>query len=141
MATNPKYLGPGYWASWHLKTIHADTESKKAEIARNIALDIQNFPCMDCKNHAKTYVSRNPLIKAVKSTHPLSLFAWTINFHNHVNLRLNKKIYQIDEARKMWSGETVCTENCGNEDPPEKEQTVTEQTDSENIGEMLIRGF
>lgn len=139
MASNPKYIGPGYWTSWHLKTINSDTENKKAEVARNIALDIQNFPCLKCKNHAKEYVSRNPLIKAVKSNHPLSLFAWTVNFHNSVSLRLNKKIYQIEEARKMWVGEAVCTENCG-DDVEEKEVEIKEEV-KEELGEMLIRGF
>ena len=62
MSYDAKYLGPGYWASWHIKSIYADIESKKGEVARNIALDIKNFPCLKCQTHAKYYVSKNPLI-------------------------------------------------------------------------------
>ena len=80
MSSNPKYIGPGYWAAWHLKSIHADTELKKAEIARNIAIDISNFPCLECREHAKKFVSRNNLVKPVKNKDPLSLFNWYCRF-------------------------------------------------------------
>ena len=39
----------------------------------------------------------------------------------------------------MWSGEAVCTENCG-DDVEEKEVEIKEEV-KEELGEMLIRGF
>ena len=27
--SNPKYIGPGYWASWHIKTLLTDNKEKK----------------------------------------------------------------------------------------------------------------
>lgn len=147
MSYDAKYLGPGYWASWHIKSIYANTESKKGEVARNIALDIKNFPCLKCQTHAKFYVSRNPLIKAVKNKDNLSMLKWTVDFHNEVNLRLNKKIFSYDEALKMWNGSGFCRENCSEENSSdekedEKNNEINENNeDMKNLGKMLIKNY
>lgn len=139
MSTDPKYLGPGYWASWHLKSIHADTSRKKAEIARNIALDIANFPCSKCKSHAKEYVSSHPLMEAVKNKDKLSMFHWTVNFHNEVNLRLGKPLYTTDDALAMWTGDkSFCTEDCDQLDikKEEEEKIRKEEIRNQVMSEM-----
>ena len=123
MSTDSKYLGPGYWASWHIKSFSADTKKKKGEIARCIAMDIKNFPCLKCREHAKVYVKSNPLIDAVNDSNILSLFKWTVDFHNEVNFRLDKKIISLPEAVHMWNGENFCHVDCGDEEPqPEPQQ-------------------
>lgn len=149
MSYDAKYLGPGYWASWHIKSIYANTESKKGEVARNIALDIKNFPCHTCQTHAKYYVMKNPLIKAVKDKDPLSMLKWSVDFHNAVNLRLNKKIFSYDEALRMWNGSNFCTENCSEderekEEKEEKKEEKEERKDdnkSQSLGKMLIKNY
>lgn len=152
MSYDPKYLGPGYWASWHIKSIYANTQSKKGEVARNIALDIKNFPCLKCQTHAKFYVSRNPLMDAVKSKDPLSMLKWTVDFHNEVNLRLDKKIFTYDEALAMWNGSGFCKENCSEEHEEKREEKDEKREESEeekkeessslqNLGKMLIKNY
>lgn len=139
MSTNPVYLGPGYWASWHLKSLHSDTKDKKIEVARNIALDISNFPCLKCKKHAKEYVSRNPLIEAVKDKDPYSMFIWTFKFHNEVNLRIGKKVFGLEEAKNMWLNLEKCTDDCD-----EKKEIVDEEkeeTEEEKLGGMLVKQY
>lgn len=137
MSTDPKYLGPGYWASWHLKSVHSDTPRKKAEIARNIALDIANFPCQKCKNHAKEYVSRHPLMEAVKDKNKYSMFNWTVNFHNEVNLRLGKPLYSTDDALTMWTNDkSFCTEDCDQLDVKREEE---EKIRKEDIRKQVIK--
>jgi|TARA_R110000822_G_scaffold103182_8_gene229762 hypothetical protein len=136
MSTDPKYLGPGYWASWHLKSVHSDTARKKAEIARNIALDIANFPCEKCKTHAKEYVSRHPLMDAVKDKNKYSMFHWTVNFHNEVNLRLGKALYSMEDSLAMWTGDkSFCTEDC---DQLEVKKEEEEKIRREEIREKVI---
>lgn len=150
MSYNPKYLGPGYWAAWHIKSIYSDNESKKGEVARNIAIDIKNFPCLKCQEHAKHYVTRNPLMRAVKDKDPLSMFKWTVDFHNEVDLKLNKKIFSYEEALQMWNGSNFCLENCSDteeEELPKEEEVVedennkTEEKSNENIATMLIKNY
>ncbi len=136
MSSDPKYIGPGYWTAWHIKSLHADDLNKKSEVARNIVIDIIYFPCMNCRNHAKDYVRKNPLVQAVKKEDPYSLFKWTVDFHNSVNLRLGKTMINWQQAKKMWSGENVCFENCGMD---EEEKEVKEE--EEKKGEMNIRYY
>ena len=138
MDYSPKYLGPGYWASWHIKSVHADTQSKKGEIARNIALDIKNFPCLDCQTHAKYYVSKNPLIKAVQGEDKLSMFKWIVDFHNTVNLRLSKQIFTYEEALLKWNGNNFCRENCDGEEEVKEEVKEEENKMTSNF---LIKNY
>ena len=132
MSSDPKYIGPGYWTAWHIKSLHADDKNKKSEVARSIVVDIIYFPCMNCRNHAKDYVRKNPLIEAIKKDDPLSLFIWTVNFHNFVNMRLGKTMINWQQAKKLWSGENVCFENCGMDE---------EEKGEEEKGEMMIKNY
>ena len=146
MSYDPKYLGPGYWASWHIKSLYSNTKSKKGEVARNIALDIKNFPCIKCQNHARDYVRKHPLINSVEDKDTLSMFRWIVDFHNFVNLRLNKKIFSYKEAEEMWNGKNFCFENCSDTEESKKEEeeeSKKEEEDDErdNLGSLLIRGW
>ena len=155
MSSDPKYLGPGYWASWHLKTLHSNTAQRKAEVARSIAIDISNFPCMKCRDHAKDYVKRNPLINAVRERDVYSMFYWTVRFHNEVNLRLEKEVISPEKALEMWTGDkSFCTEDCGSDseakqspkpkesEPPEEETGgMPTDTDPEEYLKMLVKKY
>ena len=140
MSSDPKYLGPGYWASFHIKSRQADTYEKKSETARSIAIDIVNFPCLNCRNHAKDYVRNNPLLPAVRDNKDkLSLFKWTVDFHNAVNLRLGKPMINWEKAEKLWSGENVCVGDCGFEE--ESESNIEKEESEEKENDIIIKVF
>lgn len=123
MSSDPRYIGPGYWTSWHLKSLKATKKNEKAEVSRCIVLDIVSFPCLKCREHAKDYVRKNPLLDAVNDKKPHSLFEWTVNFHNEVNLRLEKDTYNLEDAMAMWSGDnSFCMENCDQLDEKRKQE-------------------
>lgn len=145
MSYDSKYLGPGYWASWHIKSIFSDTEEKKGEVARNIALDIKNFPCAKCKDHAKAYVLKNPLMPAVKDKNPLSMFIWTVDFHNEVNMRLKKRVFTHQEALLHWNGSNFCKENCDEDKPVKKKvvkkKVVKKKPEPVNNSSMMVKNY
>lgn len=109
---NPKYFGPGYWISWHLQSYKANNYDKKCETARGIVIDISGLPCSKCKEDSIEYVKNNPLMNVVKNKDKLSLFKWTVDFHNHVNRKLNKDLLNFEQAKLMYSDEGMCTEDC-----------------------------
>ena len=112
--TNPDYIGPGYWASFHRKARYADTKDKKEEVLRSIVQDIDKFPCNNCRTHAIKYLKDNPISETLNNNNKYSLFFWTVNFHNSVNKRLGKEIVEQSRAILMWSDEEVCFEKkCG----------------------------
>lgn len=142
MSSNPKYIGPGYWASWHLKALQATDKTRKEEVARSIVIDISNFPCKNCREDSIEYIKKYPILPAVNSNEPLSVFKWTVNFHNYVNLKLNKSVLNWREAKEAWEGESMCFENCGvseedikKEDDNEEEELIDEEQD------FVIRGY
>ena len=113
MSSDPKYIGPGYWTSWHLKSMRAAKRNEKAEVSRCIVLDIASFPCLKCRDHAKEYVRKHPLIDVVNNKKEISLFEWTVNFHNAVNLKIGKDTYSLEDAMAMWSGDnSFCMDDC-----------------------------
>ena len=128
MSANPKHIGPGYWANWHTNSLRTKTREKKAELARNIVTSIDSFPCAECRKDSISYLKKNPLLPAVDDNDPLSLFYWTVNFHNHVNNKLGREVLDLDKAREIWSGEgSFCTGNCGlseSEIKPEEKPSI-----------------
>lgn len=135
MSSNPKHIGPGYWANWHSTSLAADKEELKIVVAKSIVFAVENFPCNHCKKDFIKYIKSNPLLPVVKNKDPLSLFKWTVNAHNYVNHKLNKSIITWLKAKEMWEGkEGICFENCG---------TSENEIDNEENNEIkiIIKGF
>jgi mitochondrial FAD-linked sulfhydryl oxidase len=57
------------------------------------------LPCLDCQTHYKDMLVNIPPVLVNKDT----LFKWTVDIHNKVNERLNKKIVSYDEAYNIWT--------------------------------------
>jgi len=112
---DPKKFGPGMWYSIH------NTALKMGEnfFMDWIRLIIDSIPCLKCKTHALKYLDEN-LLENFRDVHDengelVGMFIWTWKFHNDVNLRLNKKIYDYKEAYRMYTDESSnCSKECGN---------------------------
>lgn len=123
MSKSPQYVGPGYWTSWHLKSLHCKTFKEKSELSRNIMLDIKFFPCAKCKNDATSYIKKHNILQAIRSEDEMSMFKWVFNFHNHVNKKIGKKTFSYEEALKEWVVNGVCMDsNCNDEEVSEVEE-------------------
>lgn len=137
MSSNPAYIGPGYWAAWHIKALKADTREKKLEVARSISIDVLNFPCEVCHKDASEYIRTHPMYEAINSEDPYSIFYYTVDFHNHVNLKLHKSIGSVDHdtARRMWEENGVCVGDCGLEESEIDRDERPRSTDSNQSNE------
>ncbi len=60
------------------------------------------IPCKTCRNHfiQNTDLEEN---KIEKNINDAEIFPWTVRLHNLVNKMHNKKIYSVDEAKKMYA--------------------------------------
>ena len=133
--TDPKYIGPGYWASFHRRSLFADMTKdnpsfekiveRRETVAKSIVQDVENFPCFDCREHAISYLKSNPITDSIYLRDKNALFRWTVDFHNFVNNRIGKQILSIEQATLLWSdeGRGVCFHNCG-QDTDYKEDTL-----------------
>jgi hypothetical protein len=55
------------------------------------------LPCENCIHHYDEHLKNFPLTKYILSTKD-TLLKWTIDIHNQVNIKGNKKIYNYDSA-------------------------------------------
>lgn len=108
---NPAYIneyGNSYWKIIHLEAFkllikkinNVDINELKHDIDSYflmLSYLIDNMMC-SCKNHATRLI----LINKFDFDND-DIFKWTIDLHNSVNLRLNKKILTYDETFKIYS--------------------------------------
>lgn len=98
-------IGPGYWALFTIRAIHAETESDRLELINMITNDISSFPCIKpCREHALNYIREHPFGK--------DMFKWVVDFHNFVNRRQGKSTYDKQMALEEWKPTKVCGERC-----------------------------
>jgi hypothetical protein len=96
----PEVWGPSLWK--FLNIICLNYPNKPTLIDRhnysNFFNSLDNIiPCEACKYHYKLYLKQN----APNLNSRNDLVLWIIDFHNHVNKRLNKRVYSYDEAFKL----------------------------------------
>jgi hypothetical protein len=75
-------------------TIHMAAASQNYRMVKDL-IDIfkKTFPCSTCSEHITQYVTLNPIPLEEKL-----LYGWTIDFHNNVNLRLSKVLFDKPKA-------------------------------------------
>lgn len=115
MDHNPKKFGPGIWSNWHILTLKHLIKKEKEILIRIIKWTIDTLPCMECRTHATEYLLDNPFPPLTENGD--ELFVWTVEFHNTVNERLGKIYIDVEDAKKLWSGDNICLQDCGDEIP------------------------
>lgn len=78
-------VGPGVWISSHIIAFYASTRELQTNYCMILRMLYYNFPCSNCRQHAMEYIEKKPPEMAI-SDDPTSLFKWTVDFHNHVNI-------------------------------------------------------
>jgi hypothetical protein len=90
----PKIWGPHFWMFFHL--ISTKYPEKPSELDKSMARELINsiehiLPCKICKKHFKKNIEKFPLDdKDIDSKN--KFITWFINFHNTVNISLDKSI-------------------------------------------------
>lgn len=82
------------------------SEQDKKTYCKNMERLMNDFPCSSCKEHCLAYISRKNPRRYVNKDQ--GLFIWSWDFHNTVNLRLNKPILSLDDAIAIYSNTYVC---------------------------------
>jgi hypothetical protein len=98
---------------------NAKTQKEKEFVIKQIRIIQENFPCQECKSHFWDYLNNHPPeVTASAKADPEALFLWTVNFHNSVNFRRNYPQLSLEEARSLYSGESLfCSKaSCEDED-------------------------
>ena len=137
-SNDPRYIGPGYWASFHRRSYHANTREQKYVVAQSIVRDITFFPCNVCREDSLKYLEMYPIEESIEINNEFSLFIWTVDFHNWVNNKLGKRQVSELEAIEMWSDKNICLKkSCESSDEEESvhESASDESSSDEEEGE------
>lgn len=108
-------FGPGMWYTIHITSLKIGEDS----FIDWIRIILNSIPCIKCRNHSLEYIQENDPVKSKDMYNEdgelIGMFKWTWKFHNDVNARLKKKIYDFDEAYRMYTNESsTCSDKCGN---------------------------
>jgi hypothetical protein len=106
--SNPQIWGPPFWFTIHngMSKYPISASQIQKERMQGFILGIPTMlPCEICKVHATNYIEearRNNTLDTICSGRD-SLFKWSVDFHNSVNKRYNKKELSYDEAYKLYN--------------------------------------
>tara|TARA_B100000963_G_C22629305_1_gene674047 strand:- start:169 stop:591 length:423 start_codon:yes stop_codon:yes gene_type:complete len=101
---SPPLWGPGAWTFLHyIALAYPENPSKKdKENYKHFFMNLQNvLPCQKCSEHYGINLQKYPLDQSLDNHQ--NLFRWTVDIHNEVNKKLNKKIYSFEEAYKLYT--------------------------------------
>jgi len=96
----------GIWFLIHLQAAHATTDELKKAFVKNMQILAENFKCLECQDHFKTYLKKHPFKPYWNRTikgRDAGFFEWTVQFHNSVNERLGKPILTFDETYPYYT--------------------------------------
>lgn len=78
--------------------------------------------------HATKYLKENPpnfYRKTIMDDKDITMFAWSVAFHNNVNKRLGKRIMGLKEAYTLYTSDSPCMEkDCGSKDEQDTSQDI-----------------
>jgi hypothetical protein len=103
--TKKIYWGKPMWQSMHyvaLKYPQNPTNEEKMNYMNYYKSIGDILPCPPCRKHYKKMLEDHPMNDEVMQSND-TLFAWTVFLHNKVNQRLGKKIYTVEEAKKLYT--------------------------------------
>jgi len=95
-----KEWGPIVWIFLH--TITTKIKDGKFHLVKKNVFEIisqtcYNLPCPRCRQHATNFLSQNKISRCNTKE---SLISYIFNFHNIVNKRLGKKMYEFKDLEK-----------------------------------------
>jgi len=100
---DPDAFGPAFWYTLHnASTKYPDQPTEAIQMGMQqliVNLPIL-IPCTSCKEHFYEIVKKTDLRKATSSRE--NLFAFFVNVHNNVNMRLNKKPLSLEAAKVLY---------------------------------------
>jgi hypothetical protein len=98
----PKYTwGSIIWNYIHSISIidYVDNEIHVNEVKKYLESVDNILPCKHCRDTFKIWVDK---LDNIDINERMVLFKWSVDLHNEVNKKLNKKIWTYEEAVERW---------------------------------------
>jgi len=102
--------GPAFWFTIHNSSVHYPIKAnyQYRENMKRFILSIPYLiPCEKCKLHASSYIKIHMHRLDTIVTGRIKLFKFFVDFHNDVNVRNGKRVYEYSEAYDLYSCEPL----------------------------------
>jgi hypothetical protein len=96
MGVKPEIWGPALWGAIHMSCL---TGTATADFMNAIA---EVIPCPSCGTHFRQLLMEFPFPDGGDVP---TLFKWSVDVHNSVNVRIGKPVFTVDQALQRWSGQ------------------------------------
>ncbi len=84
-------------------SINANDQEKRKESFLKFFQSMRTIiPCKTCRNHFIENTNMEEY-KIEENMTPEKIFSWTVRLHNLVNKMHNKKIYSVEDAKKLYA--------------------------------------
>jgi len=103
--SNPNVWGPPFWFTIHngICKYPISASNIQKERMKGFILGIPvMLPCEICKIHANNFIDDSKKDLDLICSKRESLFKWSVDFHNSVNKRNNKKEISYEEAKNIY---------------------------------------
>ena len=100
---NKTRWGNSVWYFIHYTALRQDSKISRLqqEAYRDFIYSLTSLlPCRMCREHLKQHLKESPIENYISSN--TSLFSWTVDLHNRVNISLNKRVYSLQEAMELY---------------------------------------
>jgi hypothetical protein len=103
---SPEVFGPAFWFTLHTGSVHLPQTLSPIAISR-----LKGFihgipemvPCVECSEHSRAFIEANKTrIDNLKRGD--DVFRFYFDFHNYVNVKLNKPVISYEQALKLYKG-------------------------------------
>jgi hypothetical protein len=106
---SPEIFGTDLWNSIHLICLGAPDNFQNISCKNDYLTFFKTLgaviPCYECKKHYLNDITEYPPRLETNET----LFKWSVDLHNRVNVRLNKKELSYEEALEYWKNYKTTT--------------------------------
>lgn len=74
------------------------------QLSNNIIILLKSIklPCDTCQIEFNNELNNLSDNKLLNNWNYMSLFNWSVDFHNKINIKLNKNIINYSDAKKIW---------------------------------------
>ena len=105
-----------FWtdSTWQLIHMYCFLGKKQKEVIDMLYSLAKALPCSRCSHHMINYLNRFPPHQAS------NLFQWSVDFHNDVNKRIEKKELSYQEAKSVYLDQINLNTGCFYKPPSNK---------------------
>jgi len=110
----------GMWFMIHILAKSAIDYPSQRNFIHTMNTMSKNFLCSECGKHFRSYLENNKIEDYLRTDDQkekaLGCFKWSCDFHNNVNARLKKPIYDFGTCYGLYYGVDesggICTAKC-----------------------------